>query len=131
MFASKQFSRTFSNDDYIFIDYQTGELMPRSHPDSVIRTVTSYLKKTYNLDFAKISPHYFRHTFASKGLREGVSLETLKELLGHSDYTMISRIYAHSSTEDKEKAISAMFSPKKVLGSNCGQKDEMPKFDHN
>ena len=53
--------------------------------------------------------HYFRHTFTSQALRKNVSMETLKQILGHSSYMMIDKIYAHCSIEDKSKAINQMF----------------------
>lgn len=130
-FVASQFGREFAENDYIFIDNQTGECVSYRYVDCVIRSVKHYLKKSYNIDLIGMSSHYFRHTFASKGLREGISLETMKELLGHSDYGMISKIYAHSSNVDKEQAISTMF-PSSVqrspLGSDCGQIRKYAKF---
>ena len=128
IFIAKQFNREFAESNFIFANPRTGKIINSSHVDTVIRTVRDYLKREYNLELPKITAHYFRHTFASRALREGVSLETLKELLGHSDFKMIGRIYAHSSNTDKEKAINKMFASMETpLGSDCGQRVMMMK----
>jgi site-specific recombinase XerD len=40
---------------------------------------------------AHVTPHQFRHSFATEMLRAGVSLPVLKELLGHKDINMTMR----------------------------------------
>ena len=47
----------------------------------------------------KITPHTFRHSFATQLIREGVDIVTVKELLGHeSIYT--TQIYVHLAKRD-------------------------------
>ena len=48
----------------------------------------------------KFSSHYFRHTFASIAIRQNIPLETIRELLGHSDYNTILK-YATDSEKER------------------------------
>jgi integrase/recombinase XerD len=42
----------------------------------------------------RLSPHAFRRTFATWSLRNGIDLEHLRQLMGHSDYTVLRQYLA-------------------------------------
>jgi integrase/recombinase XerC len=102
-------SSSAAHSDSIFLNYQGGPLTNRS----VRRTVKKYVDKA-GLDH-RISPHSFRHAFASHLLNAGADLRIIQELLGHESlsttqrYTHVSidnllEVYAHSHPKEHQTA---------------------------
>ena len=50
-----------------------------------------------------VSAHRFRHTFTTMLLRKGCDLETLRQMGGWSDYTML-MTYTHLAADDLKRA---------------------------
>ena len=75
-------------EDYVFLN-RRGKGLTRVMVFTIIKNLTQQcgLKKN-------ISPHTFRHSFATHLLESGYDLRTIQELLGHSDITT-TEIYTH------------------------------------
>jgi integrase/recombinase XerC len=58
--------------------------------------VKKYMTTLSNAD--RISPHVFRHSFATHILNEGGNIEAIKELLGHADLAT-TEVYTHVTRE--------------------------------
>lgn len=68
------------------------------------RKVLNSIIKKINQDghvFPGISPHTFRHTFATRCIEQGMKPNTLKTILGHSKLSMTMDLYAHVMPDDK------------------------------
>jgi len=74
----------------------------------VYRVVNSYLSRVSTK--SKKSPHVLRHTFATHMLNNGADLNSVKELLGHSNLAA-TQIYTHNTVE-KLKSIYKQAHPR-------------------
>ena len=65
-------------------------------PSKVYTLVKHYMTLISNAN--RISPHTFRHTFATHMLNEGANIDAIKELLGHTDLKA-TEVYTHVTRE--------------------------------
>ena len=84
---------------YIPITQQVEEILSRWKNEGKPVFSKSYISHKINkigrlAGFKNISPHIFRHTFASRLVMSGVNLRTVQTLLGHSDIKT-TMIYSH------------------------------------
>ena len=63
---------------------------------------TPFLRAKTGLDF---DPHWFRHSAATRWLRDGVPVEVVSKLLGHSSVTVTSAVYGHLTAQDARAAL--------------------------
>lgn len=68
---------------------------PMNEPQ-IYQVVKKYMTTLSNAP--RISPHIFRHSFATHMLNEGADINALKELLGHSDIAA-TEVYTHVTRE--------------------------------
>lgn len=66
----------------------------------IIRDMKSILKGT-GIEY--FTPHAFRDTFATRAIEAGMNPQTLKEILGHSSFSMTMDLYAHVMENTKQK----------------------------
>ena len=70
-----------------------------------IRSIVAEIHKDGHTDFPDITPHSLRHSFASRGLEQGIPAKVMQELLGHATLAMTTDIYMHSFDEQKAAEI--------------------------
>ncbi len=77
---------------WMFVDRKGRQITPAG----VYSTVRKYMTTLSNAD--RISPHVFRHSFATHILNEGGNIQAIKELLGHADLAT-TEVYTHVTRE--------------------------------
>ena len=74
-----------------------------------IRNIVDDVCMVAGIDKGQFTPHYFRHAFAIKMLRETKNLSLLQDLLGHASPAS-TRVYAKIYPDDLKKAHQEAFS---------------------
>lgn len=95
----KDWRKRYEGNDWIFANAKTGE--------SFGHVKTAWTKILTSAKIENFRWHDMRHHFASKLVMAGVDLNTVRELLGHSDIKMTLR-YAHLAPEHKANAVAKL-----------------------
>lgn len=62
-------------------------------------------KNNPDLVFEKVTPHCFRHTFATRWLEAGVPIKTVSAMLGHSQLQLTTDLYMHITQDSLFKGL--------------------------
>ena len=81
-----------------------GERLSRSGIRYILHKYVQEARSTHANPSQSVSPHTFRHTKAMHLLESGVSLDIVRDFLGHVD-VRTTQIYAKANTEMKRKAL--------------------------
>jgi integrase/recombinase XerD len=84
------------DSDYVFVNLW-GCPVGRPWTYAAVYDLVRRLRRRTGVDF---DPHWIRHTAATRMLRDGISLEVVARLLGHSDVTVTATTYGHLTVED-------------------------------
>jgi len=89
------------DSDYVFVNIWAG---PKGHPWTyqAAYDLVGRLRARTGIDF---DPHFFRHSAATRWLRDGVPIEIVSKLLGHSSVAVTYSAYGHLTAEDARAAL--------------------------
>ena len=74
-----------------------------------LKFIKEQIRKKYDVDLSEVTPHYFRHTFATRGIANGVPMKDMQELLGHSDTRTLMDVYMHTNNIQKSNSINIIW----------------------
>lgn len=94
----------FQPNDYLF----TGQNPLKALSEQSVRLILKKLVKKNNLSIT-ITPHMFRHSFATMLLDKDVDIRYIQQILGHSSIS-VTQIYTHVS-QSKQKEILTLCNP--------------------
>lgn len=103
------------DSEFIFINLRGGKLTPRS----LQRIVEKYSQEL--LSGKRVTPHTFRHTFATHLLSRGADLRTIQELLGHQSLSTTQK-YTHIAAVELKKIYEKVHP--RAKRKNFGEEDE-------
>ncbi len=87
--------------DYVFINIWAE---PKGHAWSYQAAYDLVLRLRARTGIA-FDPHWWRHSAATRWLRDGVPIEVVSTLLGHSSVAVTSSVYGHLAVEDARAAL--------------------------
>jgi len=100
------------DSDYVFVNLWG---RPRGHPltYAAVYDLVRRLRRRVGIDF---DPHWLRHTAATRMLRDGIGIEVVARLLGHSSVATTSSTYGHLTVEDARRVMeqAGWFTDKQV-----------------
>ena len=94
----------------VFCNNETGNYLYKC---SVNQTFKKCLEKA-GVDSKGFSIHCLRHTFATRGLENGIEMRVMQELLGHTSLKMTADLYTHVLPDKKAASIFKLESTIKI-----------------
>jgi len=89
------------DSDYVFVNlFGRAHGRPLSYP--AVYDLVRRLRRRTGIDF---DPHWWRHTAATRMLRNGVPIEVVSKMLGHADITTTLADYGHLTAEDARRVL--------------------------
>lgn len=84
------------DSDYVFVNLWG---RPHGHPLTypAVYDLVRRLRRITGIDF---DPHWWRHTYATRLLRDGAPVEVVSRLLGHASISTTLSFYGHLTAED-------------------------------
>ena len=86
-------------DRYLFCN-EKGEPLSRDRLQAEIDRIVKHIQADGH-DFPRITPHIFRHTFATRAIEAGMPPQVLKTIMGHGSLAMTMDLYSHVLPDTK------------------------------
>lgn len=86
-------------DRYLFCN-ECGKELSRERVQGEIDRIEKRMRND-GYDFAHITSHVFRHTFATRAIEAGMPPQVLKTIMGHSSLAMTMDLYSHVMEDTK------------------------------
>ena len=94
-------------EDLVFTD-NAGRLVSKEKVTKELNDTILLMKKEETINIPCFTFHTLRHTYATRGLENGISLKVMQVLLGHKTLAMTADLYSHVLLETKRREMQKM-----------------------
>ena len=98
--SKKEMKKCFDLDSPLIVSRKRTR-MSRQHVSLILRRF-----REANRIETQLTPHVFRHQFATTLIKRGANMKTVQKLLGHSSIKTTIDIYTHATIEDLTEAVN-------------------------
>lgn len=104
---------TIRNDEFsdLIFTSPSGRPINRDRFKAEISRVVARIQEDYK-EFPHVTPHMFRHSFATRSIEQGIPPKVLQTIMGHKSLTTTMEIYAHvlpnTKAEEMKKLRSSL-----------------------
>jgi integrase/recombinase XerD len=89
------------DSDYVFVNLW-GRPYGQPWGYQAVYDLVRRLRRSTGIDF---DPHWWRHTAATRMLRDGVPIEVVSQLLGHAQVTTTAAVYGHLTVAEARRVL--------------------------
>lgn len=95
--SDKEYSR------YVFVNVK-GRPMHSKDVNVLVNNLVGIIKEN-GYDIKPITPHTFRHTFATRAIEKDINPKVLQKILGHSNINITMNLYCHTNQDTLYEAM--------------------------
>lgn len=100
--SKSKLKKTFSIDSPLIVSQKRIRMSTR-HVNRIMKDYRESLKIE-----TQLTPHVFRHLFATKLIKKGANMKAVQTLLGHSSITTTIDTYTHVTSEDLKDTVDLL-----------------------
>lgn len=92
--------------NFVFLNRKGYPMYASLYTNTFVSMVKKYNSLHKENPLPAITPHHFRHTFATNMVRKGVTIKNLQTVLGHKQVSTLLDLYSHGSAESALQEMS-------------------------
>lgn len=105
-YIEKWCARCNSSKDYIFTRDDGSRITPNYYRKYIFYDILQKLKILSDAEDKRLTPHSTRHTCATLLAASGADTNSIKLILGHTDYAFTADVYTHTDVSKLQNAIN-------------------------
>ena len=73
-----------------------------------LRNICKQIREEEDKNFPDVTPHTFRHTFATRCMEQGINPKAIQSVLGHAGIDMTLSVYSHVTKQYMTEELSKL-----------------------